>query len=418
MDRALRHAARDPALRRPRRRPLRPAPRHPVRHARRRRRRSTTTRRAGPCATDRGDAVTARVLVMATGCLSAAKAARRSTGIDTLRRADVPHGPVAARGRRLHRPAGRRHRHRLVGHPGDPADRRAGRPPHRVPAHRRTSAMPAHNAPLDPRAGRRAQGRLPGPTASRPDRTHDRRRRSTPAPTSATSRPMPASARAPLPSRDGTRGRCTASRSTFADILIDPAANELAAEFLRERIRETVARSGGRRAAVAARRIPTPQATVPRHRLLRDVQPPQRRARRPAAPRRSTEITPTGIRTTASTSSSTSSCSPPGFDAMTGALLAIESGRPRRRDAAGEVGRPGRAPISAWRSPASRTCSSSPARAAPSVLTNMHRLDRAPRRLDRRPAWSRSTERGATSDRGRCGCRRRLGRTTSARSAS
>ena len=51
----------------------------------------------------------------------------------------MPHGPVAARRRRLRRPAGRRHRHRLVGDPGDPVDRRAGRAPHRVPAHRRTS---------------------------------------------------------------------------------------------------------------------------------------------------------------------------------------------------------------------------------------------------------------------------------------
>ena len=52
-----------------------------------------------------------------------------------LRRRGLLHQPLAARGRRLHRQAGRRHRHRLVGHPVDPDHRRAGRAADGVPAH-------------------------------------------------------------------------------------------------------------------------------------------------------------------------------------------------------------------------------------------------------------------------------------------
>src|SRR6266540_1153242 len=49
-------------------------------------------------------------------------------------RSDVPHGSVAQRRRRLHRPSRRCDRDRLVGHPVDPGHRRASRAPDRVPA--------------------------------------------------------------------------------------------------------------------------------------------------------------------------------------------------------------------------------------------------------------------------------------------
>ena len=55
VERAVRLAAGDPALRQPRRRPVRPAARHPVRHAGDRRRASTRRRIAGTVRTDRGD---------------------------------------------------------------------------------------------------------------------------------------------------------------------------------------------------------------------------------------------------------------------------------------------------------------------------------------------------------------------------
>ena len=70
-------------------------------------------------------------------------------------------GHWPARRGRLHRPAGRRDRHRLVGHPGDPGDRRAGRPPHRVPAHARTFSLPAKNRPLDEETQREVKRNYP-----------------------------------------------------------------------------------------------------------------------------------------------------------------------------------------------------------------------------------------------------------------
>ena len=77
------------------------------------------------------------------------------------------HRPLAARGRRLHRQAGRRHRHRLVGHPVDPDDRRAGGAAHRVPAHAELSRCPRTTA-RSPRGARRPAGRRSAPpTASR-----------------------------------------------------------------------------------------------------------------------------------------------------------------------------------------------------------------------------------------------------------
>ena len=56
---------------------------------------------------------------MATGCLSMPRMPD-FPGLDELQGRDLPHRPLAARGRRLHRPARRRDRHRLVGHPVDP----------------------------------------------------------------------------------------------------------------------------------------------------------------------------------------------------------------------------------------------------------------------------------------------------------
>ena len=76
-----------------------------------------------------------------------------------------PHG-----GRRLHRQAGRRHRHRLVGRAVDPDHRRAGQAPHRVPAHAQLRRARAQRA-ARPRVRARHQGRLSrhcGPAPSRP----------------------------------------------------------------------------------------------------------------------------------------------------------------------------------------------------------------------------------------------------------
>ncbi len=67
-----------------------------------------------------------------------------------FRRPGVLHQSVAARGRRLHRPASRGHRHRLIGHPVHPPDRPAGQPAH---------GLSAHPELLDPGAQRPRPGR-------------------------------------------------------------------------------------------------------------------------------------------------------------------------------------------------------------------------------------------------------------------
>ena len=81
-----------------------------------------------------------------------------------LRGPDLPHGSLAPRGGRLLRSARGRHRHRLVGHPVDPAHRAAGRPPDGVPAHpqlRHAGPQPVARRGL----GAGAQGHLPRRTA-------------------------------------------------------------------------------------------------------------------------------------------------------------------------------------------------------------------------------------------------------------
>ena len=67
-----------------------------------------------------------------------------------VRGRDLPHRPVAARGRRLHRAAGRGDRHRVLRHPVDPDDRRSRRASSTCSSAPPSYSVPAHNAPLDP----------------------------------------------------------------------------------------------------------------------------------------------------------------------------------------------------------------------------------------------------------------------------
>ena len=117
-----------------RRRPVRPASRHPTSAPRSRPPTWDDAQRAVAARTDNGASVSCRYYVMATGCLSMPKDAghRRRRAV---RGRGVLHQPLAARGRRLHRQARRGHRHWIVGHAVDPAHRRAGGAAHRVPAH-------------------------------------------------------------------------------------------------------------------------------------------------------------------------------------------------------------------------------------------------------------------------------------------
>ncbi len=67
---------------------------------------------------------------------------------------------------------------------------------------------------------------------------------------------------------------------TFADLLVDEDANETAAEFVRSKIDEIVHDPPGRRDAEAPGVPLRHQAPPAGHRLLRDVQPAERHARR------------------------------------------------------------------------------------------------------------------------------------------
>ena len=139
--------------------------------------RTSSSRRAStrPCGTTRpplddrhveGRDHLGAVLRDGVGCLSTPKLPE-IPGVDELPGPDVPHRSLAARGRRLHRPERRHHRHRLVGHPVDPDHRRSRPPTSPCSSARRTSACPPATA-RSARRGTSHEGDLPGaPRAAR-----------------------------------------------------------------------------------------------------------------------------------------------------------------------------------------------------------------------------------------------------------
>ena len=272
----------DPALHQSRRGPLRSAPGYPVRDARHRRALRRGDDALDRSATDGGERVAARFCIMATGCLSTAQVPKFA-GLDTLRGAVVPHRPLAARGRRFHRPAGRRDRHGLLRHPVHPDHRPAGGAPLRLPAD-----AELHHPGVERAAGSRThersvEGELCRAPAQEP-RVARRFRRAG----QRDARPGgDARGAASARTRRAGRAAASASPSAFADIGTNREANETAAEFVRAKIREIV-----HDPAVAEMLSPTGppdrhQAPLARHRLLRDVQPRQRHAGRCPARTRS-----------------------------------------------------------------------------------------------------------------------------------
>ena len=342
----------------PRRRPLRPAPRHPVRDPRDAPRSSTRRRAAGR---SRPTAATASRRASASWPPAASRPRRCPTSRASRRFAGqvVPHRPLAARGRRLHRPAGRRHRHRLLGHPVDPDHRRAGRAPGRLPAH------------AELQRARPERAARPGVRAAREG---DLRRRSGARPASRASASWSSAARTP-------RSRCptTERRARVREALaarrprLRRGVRRPAHQQGRQRHRRRVLprqdprhrpRPGGRRDAAAratTRSAPSASASTPA------TTTPSTATTSPWSISATTPIeaiTPEGVRTAGAEYELDSLVFATGFDAMTGALLDIDiRGRGGRR-AAGEVGRRARAPTSASRRRASRTSSPSPARAA------------------------------------------------------
>ena len=99
------------------------------------------------------------------------------------------------------------------------------------------------------------------------------------------------------------------------------------------------------------------QAPGARRRLLRDVQPRQRVARRPPQGPGRRGRPRAASAPSAASSSSTCSCFATGFDAMTGALDPHRRPRRRRAPPARRLGRRARGPTWASRWPATRTCS-------------------------------------------------------------
>ena len=292
----------DPALHQPRRRPLRPAPRHPVRDAGDRGALSTRRAKRWDVETDRGDRVSAQFCIMATGCLSAAQAARVQ-GHRLLRRRD---GTTPATGRtRTSISRGKRvgvDRHGLVGDPVDPAsspqqaDARDG-----VPADAELQRCRRKNAPLDPERRAAEQGASYASSRQADARVARRLRRcpSTDVGAVGAARSTPRSGDARATSAAGRRGGLRARRR------VHRPADRPGGQRHRRRVRpQPRSATSSRDPAVAERLSPARppvrhQAPVRRHRLLRDVQPRQRHAGRRARRPRSRRSRRRGLRTSA-----------------------------------------------------------------------------------------------------------------------
>ena len=302
--RALRRAAGDPALPQPRRRPLRPAPRHPVQHARHRR----ALRRGGE-PLDRSSTDTGRARLRAVlhhGDRLPLGAADRPTSRASRRSRASGITPAAGRTRASTSPAS-------AWASSAPAPRRSSRS--RVIAEqagarctsssaRRTSAC----RPTTRRSTRSTSGRSRRTTPSTARRARESRvrlRRSPIAnPRSRRWRSPPRSARREFEARwqqrrlrlhCGASPTCSSTRRPTT-----PPPSSSAARSARSCTIPTVAEM------LAPRGLPDRhQAPLRRHRLLRDLQPRQRHARRPAQRRRSRRSRRRACAPTAPSTSST-----------------------------------------------------------------------------------------------------------------
>ena len=183
--------------------------------------------------TDRGDTVAARFASWRPAACRP-RAMPDFPGIDSFKGKTYHTGALAARGRRSLRPARRRHRHRLLGHPGDPGDRRAGR--RIVTVFQRTPnfSIPSRNGPMPDAYAQHWKTDYPAKRAPRP------------APAATGSWPTrttgPPSRR---PNRNACHLRTTLGQrrhhlhGRFNDLIFNQASNDTAAEFVRAKIRRS-----------------------------------------------------------------------------------------------------------------------------------------------------------------------------------
>ena len=280
----------------------------------------------------------------------------------------VPHRSLAPRGRRLHRPARRRHRHRVVGDPVDPDHRRAGRPPDRVPAHAELQPSRPRTRRSTRRSSPTRQGALPTSTASRPPGARVRR--------AVRGTEVGAGGQPTRSARPATRQAWRGGQPRSGSLLVYNDLISTRRPTTRRRVRPAAdprdrRRPRGRREARARDHPFGTKRPLPRHRLLRHVQPPTTctlvdlrttpldRDHATRGPHRATSEYEFDVIVFAT-----------GFDAMTGSLTAIDIAGPRRRATLqGEVGRTARArtsgvadrrvpqPVHDHRARAARRCS-------------------------------------------------------------
>ena len=307
MDRALLPAAGDPALPQPRRRPLRPAPRHPVRHPRDERPIYDEAADRWTVTTDRGDTRLGAVLRHGRRLPVGGQAARDPGRRHVRRRARTT--PATGPTRASTSPASGS----ASSAPARPASSRSRSSPSRPPTSRcssarRTSAMPARNAPLDPDVRAGDEGAATASTATRPAvaASASRCRCRSARLWRSTAEERPSAFQRRLARRAASSACC--GRSTTCSSTRRPTRPPPSSCGRDPRDRQG---PGGRRDALSRATTPSAPSAVPRHRLLRDLQPRQRDARRPARRRRSWRSRRPGSAPPRQSTSSTSSSSPP-----------------------------------------------------------------------------------------------------------
>ena len=305
---ALRHAARDPALHQPRRRPLRPAPRRAAQHPHHLGACSTARPTQWTVKTDSGEEIRARYCIMAAGNLSTPRVpdfkGLKSFKGKWYHSGLWPHEGVDFTGLRVG----------VIGTGSSgvqmiPHHRQPGQAPARLPAHRQ----------LQPAGAQRADGAREGAQRTRPSipraapRPHD-----TPFGIARLSQADQVGARRRRGgARRGLRGQVAGRRQHQLPLRLHRPAGEQGVERHRLGVRaqqDPRHREGpeDRRAAGAQGPSDRHQAALPRYQLLRDLQPRQRHAgRRAQRSDRRRSPRPACAPTAAEHSSSTPSSSPP-----------------------------------------------------------------------------------------------------------